>query len=141
MHFAAGTDSLDSTNIVAYLLDHYEDMDINAADQDGWTPLMWAARSGSADIITMLVERGADVWVRGRAIGAGGEWSVLKLMNFHDNKTDLRHSLEPKERVRVTSEGIEEEWDGNIHEIKPRDRKPYYCDSCLMVSEPPLFIS
>ncbi|PKK54150.1 hypothetical protein CI102_1333, partial [Trichoderma harzianum] len=60
MHFAAGTDSTDSTNIVAYLLDQYKDMDINVADQDGWTPLMWAARSGSANTITTLVERGAD---------------------------------------------------------------------------------
>ncbi|KAJ4865496.1 ankyrin repeats (3 copies) domain-containing protein [Trichoderma breve] len=132
IHFAAGTDLTVSTDPVTYLLDQYKDMDINVADQDGWTPLMWAARSGSADIITMLIERGADVWVRGRAIGAGGEWSALKLMNFSDNNTALRHLLEPKERVRVTSEGIEEEWDGNIHEIKPGDRKPYYCDSCFM---------
>ncbi|KAL6790887.1 putative ankyrin repeat protein [Trichoderma sp. SZMC 28012] len=132
MHFAAGTDSTDSPYIVAYLLNHYEGMDINVADQDGWTPLMWAARSGSANIITMLVPRGADVWVRGRAIGAGGEWSALKLMNFSDNNTDLRHLLEPKERARVTSEGIEEEWDGNFHEIKPGDMKDYYCDSCFM---------
>ncbi|KAK4064195.1 uncharacterized protein Triagg1_9174 [Trichoderma aggressivum f. europaeum] len=79
IHFAAGTDS---THIVAYLLDQYKDTDINVEDEDGWTPLMWAARSGSADVITMLVERGAD--------------------------TDLRHLLEPKERVRITSEGIEE---------------------------------
>ncbi|PTB60106.1 hypothetical protein M431DRAFT_476642 [Trichoderma harzianum CBS 226.95] len=82
MHFAAGTDSTDSTNIVAYLLDQYKDMDINVADQDGWTPLI--------------------------------------------------HLLEPNERARVTSEGIEEEWDDNFHEIKPGDRKPYGCDSCFM---------
>lgn len=138
IHFAAGTDATDA---VAYLLDQWRDMDINVADQDGWTPLMWAARSGSAGIITMLVERGADIWIRGRANGARGEWSALKSMNFHDNNTDLRHLLEPKERVRVTSEGIEEEWDGNIHEIKPGDRKLYYCDSCLMVSEPLLYMS
>ncbi|KAL5088988.1 hypothetical protein Trisim1_006132 [Trichoderma cf. simile WF8] len=129
LHFAAGADS---TDVVAYFLDQYKDMDINVADQDGWTPLMWAARSGSADIITTLVKRGADVWVRGRGIGAGGEWSALKLMNFSDNNKDLKHLLEPKERVRVTSEGIEEEWDNNFHEIKAGHQKnPIYCDSCF----------
>ncbi|PNP58298.1 hypothetical protein THARTR1_01813 [Trichoderma harzianum] len=128
IHFAAGTYS---TEVVAYLLGQHKDMDINVEDQDGWTPLMWAARSGSADIITMLVERGADVWARGLANGAGGEWSALKLMNFSDNHTDLRHLLEPKERVRATSEGIEE-WDSNFHKIKPgHKKKGYYCDSCL----------
>lgn len=132
IHFAAGTDSKHSTDVVAYLLDLYQDMDINVVDQDGWTPLMWAARSGSAGIITKLVERGADVWVRGSAIGAGGEWSALKLMNFSDSNTDLRHLLEPKERVRVTSEGIEEEWDDNFHKIKPADRKSCSCDSCYV---------
>ncbi|OPB38934.1 putative ankyrin repeat protein [Trichoderma guizhouense] len=129
IHLAAGTDLIDA---VAYLLDQYKGMDINVEDQDGWTPLMWAARSGSAGIITMLVQQGADVWVRGRGIGAGGQWSALKLMNFHDNNTDLRHLLEPKERVKVTSEGIEE-WDGNFHEIKPGHQKGgYRCDSCFM---------
>ncbi|KAL6690544.1 putative ankyrin repeat protein [Trichoderma pleuroticola] len=128
IHFAAG---MDSTEVVAYLLDQHKDVDINVEDQDGWTPLMWAARSGSVDIITMLVERGADVWARGRANGARGEWSALKLMNFSDNHTDLRHLLEPKERVRVTSEGIEE-WDGHFHKIEPEDWTSYYCKSCFM---------
>ncbi|KAK4080972.1 hypothetical protein Trihar35433_2077 [Trichoderma harzianum] len=132
IHIAAGIDSTDSTDVVTYLLDQCKDMDINVADQDGWTPLMWAARSGSADVITMLAERGADVWVRGRASGAGGEWSALRLMNFSDENTELRHLLEPKELVRVTSEGIQEEWDSDFHEIKPGDRKSYECDSCFM---------
>ncbi|KAH0531311.1 hypothetical protein TsFJ059_000161 [Trichoderma semiorbis] len=133
IHFAAGVDSVD---VVAYLLDQYKDIHINVADQDGWTPLMWAARTGSADIITMLAERGADVWARGRGIGAGGEWSALKLMNFSDKNTDLRHLLEPKERSRGTSESIEE-WDDNFHEIKPGHQKEGdYCDSCFMVIEP-----
>lgn len=40
--------------------------DVNQQDEQGWTPLNWAAGRGDLDIIQMLVGRGADVTKVGR---------------------------------------------------------------------------
>jgi len=32
----------------------------NAKDNDGWTPLHWAAQDGHVEIVKILLERGAD---------------------------------------------------------------------------------
>lgn len=36
---------------------------VNSKDQGGNTPLIWAAYSGSLDVIRLLLERGADTQV------------------------------------------------------------------------------
>ena len=33
--------------------------DVNVQDEDGWTPLMFAAKSGSAAVVQYLLQRGA----------------------------------------------------------------------------------
>jgi hypothetical protein len=40
--------------------------DINRVDEHGWTLLHWAAGKGNLELVTRLVERGADVWRLGR---------------------------------------------------------------------------
>jgi ankyrin repeat protein len=40
--------------------------DINQRDEYGWTPLNWASGKGSLDLVTLLVEKGADVFAVGR---------------------------------------------------------------------------
>lgn len=40
--------------------------DVNQTDEQGWTPLNWAAGKGSLEIVRLLVERGADVFKVGR---------------------------------------------------------------------------
>ena len=35
--------------------------DINRPDIDGWTPLIWAAKTGSEDIIEVLLSKNADL--------------------------------------------------------------------------------
>ena len=35
--------------------------DINPPDIDGWTPLIWAAKTGSVDFIRVLLEKHADL--------------------------------------------------------------------------------
>lgn len=41
--------------------------DVNARDENGWTPLVEAAFGGHADTVQLLLEQGADVNVRDRA--------------------------------------------------------------------------
>jgi ankyrin repeat protein len=135
IHFAA---SAVLNRCFEYLLETQKQMNIDAADHDGWTPLLWAARSGDADTVSRLVAENADVWVRGRAYGAGGEWSALKLLNFSDRHTatTLKEELKPKERIRTNSEGEKEEWNDYLHDCRVGDRKNVACKSCLVVSKP-----
>src|SRR4030095_7522909 len=41
-------------------------VDINQEDEQGWTPLNWAAGKGDIDIVKLLVGNGADVFKVGR---------------------------------------------------------------------------
>jgi ankyrin repeat protein len=38
--------------------------DVNAGDNESWTPLHWVARDGHADLAKLLIERGANVNAR-----------------------------------------------------------------------------
>ncbi|KAL6887054.1 putative ankyrin repeat protein [Trichoderma evansii] len=129
IHFAA---SASSNNCIEYLLDMYKHVDINTADYDGWTPLLWAARSGNGSTITRLIAENADVWALGDAYGAGGQWSALKLMNFVNRNKALREKLKPKERTRINHKGEKEEWNDSLHNIRAGDRKSATCKSCLV---------
>ncbi|HEU4509393.1 MAG TPA: ankyrin repeat domain-containing protein [Pyrinomonadaceae bacterium] len=40
--------------------------DIHQQDEQGWTPLNWAAGKGSVEIVNLLLNRGADVFRTGR---------------------------------------------------------------------------
>ncbi|KAK8142161.1 hypothetical protein G3M48_009262, partial [Beauveria asiatica] len=52
----------DREQIVQLLLDHGAEIDCR--DQDGWTPLCWAAFNGNTEIIRLLVEGGAEVNIK-----------------------------------------------------------------------------
>src|ERR1044072_2563064 len=40
--------------------------DIHQQDEQGWTPLNWAAGKGSVEIVSLLLDNGADVFRTGR---------------------------------------------------------------------------
>jgi hypothetical protein len=126
IHFAAAAPLEDC---LSYLLSNprlKEAIDINAVDHDGWTPLMWAARSGDYDSIKMLVNNGANPWVRSTAQDKAGEWSALKLLKFADRDTSLLS------RPGVTDTETAD-WDDPFHVSRVGDDKSSRCESCFTV--------
>lgn len=43
-----------------------EGADVNEQDEQGWTPLNWAAGKGDAETVELLLEKGADITLTGR---------------------------------------------------------------------------
>ncbi|KAK4234505.1 ankyrin repeat-containing domain protein [Achaetomium macrosporum] len=120
IHFAA---SATWGGCFRYLLGTTFKIDINEVDSDGWTPLMWAAPSGSLYNVEALVERKTDIWARGRGSDAKDEWSALKLFNFCGSLMKEVARLEPEERTRVGPDGETEEWDDEVHKSEEGDSK------------------
>jgi ankyrin repeat protein len=107
---------------------------VDIADYDGWTPLMWAARTcrqwgtstfEQTEIIQFLKDEGANLWVRGEGLLNGG-WSPLKVARYYEAPTEITRMLVPE---------CKETWDGSFH-LTNRGKDPgehLYCDACLMV--------
>ncbi|KAL5083315.1 hypothetical protein Trisim1_001767 [Trichoderma cf. simile WF8] len=132
IHFAASVCFEDN---LEYLLGRFEGIDINATDDDNWTPLLWASRTGSFDSAAQLRKRGADVWIRGRRRVEDSKpedtWSALKMAHFSDRHSSWYEHLTPKESTRVNSDGGTEEWNDSLHKSLPGDLKEIVCESCL----------
>jgi ankyrin repeat protein len=63
----------DATALRQLLADGYK-----PDDRDSWTPLIWAARSGSVDAIKVLLDSGADVNLPG---ATGDDWDATPLQH------------------------------------------------------------
>ncbi|KAM0462728.1 hypothetical protein ACHAPV_003552 [Trichoderma viride] len=124
IHFAASVSHQDN---LEYLLGWCKDIDVDAADDDKWTSLLWAARTGALDNVVHLRERGADVWVRGQGqvqdFKSEDRWSALKLARFADRDSSWNEHLTPKDGTRINGSGDEVEWNDSLHQSKPGDRK------------------
>lgn len=109
--------------------------DIEVKDKDGWTPLMWCAKSNynNLDVPNALLERGASLWTV--AEGPGHQWSPLKISRYYGATDDMTELLTPKEKTRTLPDGTAEEWRDEDHKERAGDYKPdWNCDHCLVVS-------
>ena len=80
--------------------------DVHQSDEQGWTPLNWAAGKGDAGMVRLLLERGADVTVTGR-----------------DNRTPLMIA-KAAGRTEVAEILTAAEQDKGVWE-DPRETRPY----------------
>ncbi|KAF3074201.1 Ankyrin-3 [Trichoderma lentiforme] len=135
IHFAA---SVSNQGNLEYLLGRFEDIDVNATDDDNWTSLLWASRTGAFESVAQLRERGADLWIRGGRRVEDSKpvvtWSALMLARFADRGSAWNEHLTPKESTRVNSGGDTEEWKDSLHRSMPGDQKAMKCESCLTAS-------
>ena len=140
LHYAVTSGQVD---VVQYVLSH-SNISVNTPDFDGWTPLFWALRpvgdcrreshNQVADVIRLLVDRGAELWVRGK--GWDREWSPLKLARYYGASGEVVKLLTPKVKRRVIG-GVKEKWDSKFHlSRKAKSTSGGFCDGCLMVSTP-----
>ena len=117
---------------------------LDVPDSDGWTPLLWAARTCGKwyttvdelpEIIELLLSRGADLWVRGE--GLDREWSPLKVARYYGVADRVIELLTPKSKERA-KDGETETWDDRFHLSKKAViRDDGFCDACLLVSTAP----
>ncbi|KAK3304799.1 ankyrin repeat-containing domain protein [Chaetomium strumarium] len=106
---------------------------VNAKDNDGWTPLVWAAkpnggaygtqRDGQLAVIETLLKAGADPSLTGEGIRR--TWTQLEVAVYHDAGDDVVALLspEPKEDPRRQRFHMKKG-------IKPNSNP--WCDACML---------
>uniref|UniRef100_A0A665VDM2 Euchromatic histone-lysine N-methyltransferase 2 n=1 Tax=Echeneis naucrates TaxID=173247 RepID=A0A665VDM2_ECHNA len=72
LHHAA---KLGSLEIVSMLLETGQ-VDVNAQDSGGWTPIIWAAEHKHVDVIKALLNRGADVTINDKELNVCLHWAA-----------------------------------------------------------------
>uniref|UniRef100_A0A7N8XRX7 Euchromatic histone-lysine N-methyltransferase 2 n=1 Tax=Mastacembelus armatus TaxID=205130 RepID=A0A7N8XRX7_9TELE len=72
LHHAA---KLGSLEIVNMLLETGQ-VDVNAQDNGGWTPIIWAAEHKHVDVIKALLNRGADVTITDKELNVCLHWAA-----------------------------------------------------------------
>uniref|UniRef100_A0A667X8L8 Euchromatic histone-lysine N-methyltransferase 2 n=2 Tax=Myripristis murdjan TaxID=586833 RepID=A0A667X8L8_9TELE len=71
LHHAAKLGNLE----IVYLLLETGQVDVNAQDSGGWTPIIWAAEHKHVDVIRALLNRGADVTIRDKEMNVCLHWA------------------------------------------------------------------
>lgn len=132
LHFAA---SQKTTETVRYILEKLPSTvaNINIADVDGWTPLMWACKGDYGQYIAFLLvdEYKADIKVRSK----DSQWSPIKLSHFYYSYwNDLDQLVE-----RAEAAGAEKSLLLEDRMITQGMDRGWICDGCLTVwnAKPP----
>ena len=118
---------------------------VNQIDNDGWSPLLWAARgcdnslrevssNAQEEVIKLLLHRGADPCVTTK--GLDRDWSPVKVARYHGVDSRVIHLLEEKAKEKLQDTGGV--WDEDFHASRQADRiDGCYCDCCFVVSSFP----
>jgi uncharacterized protein len=73
--------------------------DIHQQDEQGWTPLNWAAGRGDLDVVKLLLDRGADVFRVGR------DQRTPYKISLAARHTDVARLLKEKEKASTGMSG------------------------------------
>lgn len=123
LHFAAGMNNLPLVQRLLrdFSISGVDVPNVDVADMDGWTPLMWACRAMGDDVARLLVEDyNASVAVRSH----DAEWSPLKIAHVCGWPEELTEILIPDTEIRDSDE---------TRETEPGDNSNQTCAGCKMV--------
>lgn len=138
MHWAVISGSLDVVERVLSLSRRLLDQ----PDNDGWTPLLWAARgcatvhkeaasNAQEQIITFLLDQGADPLVKGK--GLDREWTPIQVARYHSIDDEVVELLVKNTKEKL---GKEELYIEAEHACLKASEQVGSCDSCHCVSPP-----
>lgn len=113
---------------------------LDQPDNDGWTPLLWAARgcetvykttpsNGQEQIMSFLIAQGADPLVKGK--GLDREWTPIQIARFHGIDDEIIQFLVKKTKERL---GKDELYIEKEHACPKASEQVGSCDSCHCVS-------
>ncbi|XP_062568050.1 serine/threonine-protein phosphatase 6 regulatory ankyrin repeat subunit B-like [Saccostrea cucullata] len=104
--------------VCEYLVNHYPDL-LEIRDNDGWTVLHSACRGGSAEIVSLLIEKGMDF----NALSNGGK-TILHIACLNGKievceylVNDYPHLLEVKDKS-INTVLHDAAWEGNAQIVK-----------------------
>ena len=114
---------------------------VDQVDNDGWSPLLWAARgcdsslkeissSAQEGVVKLLLDRGADPCITAK--GLDRDWSPVKVARYHGANSRVIQLLEEKAKEKLHDTGGV--WDEDFHASRQADRiNDCYCYCCLTV--------
>ncbi|KAF5686699.1 ankyrin protein 1 [Fusarium denticulatum] len=135
LHYAAMTGDVELVEVVLERSERVG-ISINVEDDDGWTPLLWAARAAriwnrqietgcsSKDMISFLLKRGADPTIKGR--GVDRDWTVCEVA-YYQHADFIEDLIDPPSDKKIRSRKR-----GSAP--RSQDNKNAYCDNCLIES-------
>ncbi|KAH7177288.1 ankyrin repeat-containing domain protein [Fusarium sp. MPI-SDFR-AT-0072] len=135
LHYAVMTGDVELVEVVLERSERVG-ISIDVKDDDGWAPLLWAARAAriwnrqletecsSSDVISFLLKHGADPAIKG--YGVGRDWTVCEVAFYHyagfvEDLIDRPSNEKIRPRKRGSAPGSQ-------------DNENAYCDSCLIES-------
>lgn len=123
LHSAANADKDDQClgEIIATLLSH-PDVDVNAQNYDGRTPLRWAAEKGNAVAIKAFIENGARTDLKGKSAGITAA-DMARMKMEQELGTALGKEWSDKEKGEVHVERIMEDVRKKKLEVFPKSKK------------------
>ncbi|KAF4501632.1 ankyrin 1 [Fusarium agapanthi] len=136
LHYAVMTGDVELVEVVLERCERVG-ISIDVKDDDGWTPLLWAARAAriwnrqietgcsSSDMIYFLLEHGADPTIKG--YGVDRDWTVCEVAYYHhadfvEDLIDQPSNKKIRSRKRGTAPGSQVNANA-------------YCDCCLIESQ------
>lgn len=128
LHFCAGQGN---HRIAGWMLSEHPET-INDKDVDGWTPLHWACRRKSAQVIELLIERGAEKNDRTKR-----GWKPIDVAKYHGGDSEIMDLV----RSESSDDFVQGHGDPAVDEEErpnpeTQERARCLCDSCYCVRVP-----
>jgi ankyrin repeat protein len=119
-----------STEIIKTLLEKTPEVPFTSRH---WTPLHWACRASSAEVVELLIEAG----FRSKCVALSepeGQWSPLSVAIYHRNQAMLEN-LSEQSRSLIGAKDEDVQIQGKLQEdLRGEQHGTFWCSGCFHVS-------